>query len=53
MFGNENDSENVFEFLHCRHKNIKFAIEKENNKIAYHIYWTSFSCYKKEIKTYL
>ena len=37
MFGNENDAENVFEFLHCRHKNIKFAIEKENNKIAYHV----------------
>ena len=37
MFGNENDAENFFEFLHCRHKNIKFATEKENNKIAYHV----------------
>ena len=32
MFGNEKDAENFFEFLNCRHKNIKFTIEKENNK---------------------
>ena len=32
IFGNEKGAENVFEFLHCRHKNIKFTIEKEINK---------------------
>ena len=32
MFGNEKDAENFFEFLNCRHKNIKFTIEKESNK---------------------
>ena len=32
MFGNEIDEENVFEFLNCRHKNIKFTIEKGSNK---------------------
>ena len=32
MFGNEKDAENFFEFLHCRHKNIKFTSEKESNK---------------------
>ena len=31
-FGNEIDEENVFEFLNCSHKNIKFTIEKESNK---------------------
>ena len=33
MFGNEKDGENFFELLNCLHKNIKFTIEKENNKI--------------------
>ena len=32
MFGNEQDPEKFFELLNCRHKNIKFTIEKENNK---------------------
>ena len=32
MFGNEKDAEIFFEFLNCRHKNIKFTIEKESNK---------------------
>ena len=30
--GNGKDAENFFEFLNCRHKNIKFTIKKENNK---------------------
>ena len=29
MFGNEKDVENLFEFLNCRHKNIKFTLEKK------------------------
>ena len=33
MFENEKDGETFFEFINCRHKNIKFTIEKENNKI--------------------
>ena len=33
MFGNEKDAENFFEFLSCRHKNIKFTFEKESNKL--------------------
>ena len=32
MFRNQNDAENFFEFLKCRHKNIKFTIEKASNK---------------------
>ena len=32
MFGNEKDAENFFEFLNCRHKSIKFTLEKESNK---------------------
>ena len=32
MFGNEKDAENIFEFLNCRNKNIKFTIEKERKK---------------------
>ena len=32
IFGNEKNAENFFEFLNCRHKNIKFTIEKESNK---------------------
>ena len=28
-FGNEKDAENLFEFLSCRHKNIKFTLEKK------------------------
>ena len=32
IFVNEIDEENVFEFLNCRHKNIKFTIEKGSNK---------------------
>ena len=28
MFGNEKDGESFFELLNCRHKNIKFSIEK-------------------------
>ena len=32
MFGNEKGAGNFFEFLNCRHKNIKFTIEKESNK---------------------
>ena len=32
MFGNEKDGGNFFEFLNCRHKNIKLALEKEGNK---------------------
>ena len=31
MFGNEKDAENLFEFLNCHHKNIKFTLEKESN----------------------
>ena len=26
------DAEKFFEFLNCRHKNVKFTIEKESNK---------------------
>ena len=33
MSGNEKDGQNFFEFLNYRHKNIKFTIEKEDNKI--------------------
>ena len=33
IFCMEKDGENFFEFLNCRHENIKFTIEKENNKI--------------------
>ena len=29
-FGNEKDGESFFELLNCRHKNIKFSIEKNN-----------------------
>ena len=29
MFGNEKDAENLSEFLNCRHKNIKFTLEKK------------------------
>ena len=29
MFGNEKDGESFFELLNCRHKNIKFSIEKK------------------------
>ena len=32
MFGNEKDAEIIFEFLNCRHKNMKFPIKKESNK---------------------
>ena len=32
MFGNEKNAEILFEFLNCRHKNIKFTIGKEGNK---------------------
>ena len=32
MFGNEKGAGNFFEFLNCRHKNIKFTIEKESIK---------------------
>ena len=32
MFRNEKDAENFFEFLNCRHENIKLTIEKESNK---------------------
>ena len=32
MFGNEKNAEILFEFLNCRHKNIKFTIEKESIK---------------------
>ena len=32
MFRNEKDAEKFFEFLNCRHKNIKFTIAKESNK---------------------
>ena len=35
MFENEKDGETFFEFINCRHKNIKFTIEKENNKILF------------------
>ena len=33
MFENEKDGETFFEFINRHHKNIKFTIEKENNKI--------------------
>ena len=29
MFGNEKDGESFFELLNCRHKNVKFSIEKK------------------------
>ena len=32
MFQNEKDAEIFFEFLNCQHQNIKFTLEKENNK---------------------
>ena len=32
MFENEKNAEILFEFLNCRHKNIKFTIEKESIK---------------------
>ena len=32
MFGNEKDAENLFEFLNCQYKSIKFTLEKESNK---------------------
>ena len=32
MFGNEKDAEIIFEFLNCRHKNMKFTFKKESNK---------------------
>ena len=31
MFRNEQDAEKFFEILKCRHKNIKFTIEKQSN----------------------
>ena len=34
LFGNENDAEILFEFLNCRHKNVKFTIEKESNILS-------------------
>ena len=33
LFENGKDGETYFEFTNCRHKNIKFSIENENNKI--------------------
>ena len=33
IFENKKDAENFFEFLTYQHKNIKFTIEKEKNKI--------------------
>ena len=32
MFQTEKNAENFFEFLNCQHQNIKFTLEKENNK---------------------
>ena len=31
MFRSEKDAENFFEYLNCRHKNIRFTMEKESN----------------------
>ena len=33
MFGNEKDGGMFFDFLNCRHKNIKFTIKKESNEV--------------------
>ena len=33
MFEKEKDAETIFEFINRHHKNIKFTIEKEDNKI--------------------
>ena len=32
MFKNEIDAENFFKYLNFKHSNIKFTMEKENNK---------------------
>ena len=32
VFEYKKDAENLFEFLNCQYKNIKFTLEKEKNK---------------------